>query len=105
MGAINKKALYQHWVHSHEEDTEAGQVYRPATYTFPPSRGRMSFELHPDGSLNETVIGPDDRLETIRGTWRLDDKNRLHVFHKSNPDATRIIEILSADRDRLVVKR
>jgi len=37
------------WVHSHEEDSDEEMVFRPAAYEFPPSRGRRSFELKPDG--------------------------------------------------------
>ena len=50
---INQDALYQHWVHSHEEDTNTEIVFRPATYNFPRSRGRRSFELKTDGILVE----------------------------------------------------
>ncbi len=37
--------LFQHWMHSHEEDSGDVQVYRPADYDFPPARGRRGFEL------------------------------------------------------------
>jgi hypothetical protein len=46
------------WVHSHEEDSDEEMVFRPAAYEFPPSRGRRSFELKPDGILAEGGIGP-----------------------------------------------
>src|ERR1041384_5695638 len=47
----------QHWVHSHEEDTDTEMVLRPAGYKFPPSRGRSSFELKPDGRTDELYVG------------------------------------------------
>ncbi len=51
MDRINLDMLAQHWVHSHEEDTEEEMVFRPASYPFPPSRGRKSLQLEPGGRL------------------------------------------------------
>src|SRR5438034_663791 len=67
------------WLHSHEEDADAAKVYRPDDYPFPPARGRMGFELKPDGSLLEALIRilltdhPDARWVDIRPTieWAL----------------------------------
>ena len=64
---INQDALYQHWVHSHEEDTNTEIVFRPATYNFPRSRGRRSFELKTDGILVEGGMAPDDRRQETQG--------------------------------------
>ena len=51
--------LCQHWVHSHEEDTETEMVFRPASHPFPRSRGRRSFELRPDGTFVEGPSGAE----------------------------------------------
>ena len=40
-------ALWQHWVHSFEEDGRASRAYRPRSYAFPRARGREGFELQP----------------------------------------------------------
>jgi hypothetical protein len=55
---IDRKALAQKWVHSHEEDTDDEMVFRPASYAFPRSRGRNSFELEAGGQLVTSGIGP-----------------------------------------------
>jgi hypothetical protein len=105
-GKKNRKhVLHQHWVHSHEEDTDTEKVFRPATYNFPPSRGRKSFELKPDGSLVEHGIGPEDRARESKGTWKLEHDNIL-AFHLKSPSKPRqIMHILSADPDRLVIRK
>jgi hypothetical protein len=105
-GKVEKDALAQHWVHSHEEDTDTEMVFRPASYKFPPSRGRASLELKPDGSLTESGPGPSDRSEHIEGTWKLDaNKNLILDQGPRNHQRSRIFEVISADRHRLVVKK
>jgi hypothetical protein len=106
---MNMKAdinvLYQNWVHSHEEDTETEMVFRPATFKFPPSRGRKSFDLKPDGSLVETGIGPTDRPQENQGTWKLEDDDSLVFYFSSQSVPKKLMQIVSADKDRLVIKR
>lgn len=58
------------WVHSHEEDSGSTKVYRPASYNFPPSRGRTAVELRPDGTYIEYDSGPDDRGRAVVGRWQ-----------------------------------
>ncbi len=98
------KALYQHWVHSHEEDTETEMVFRPATWDFPPSRGRTGFELKSDGSLIQTGIAPTDGPQESRGTWKLSD-NQLLFYTQSKAKPARSLQIEQIDQDRLVVKK
>jgi hypothetical protein len=103
---IEKGDLAQRWVHSHEEDSDTEMVYRPASYKFPPSRGRSSFELKPDGSLRESGPGPSDRSEQSKGTWRLDaGKNLVLDPGPGERQRSRILKLVSAGRDRLVVKK
>jgi hypothetical protein len=66
-----ERILRRCWVHSHEEDSDEEMVFRPAAYELPPSRGRRSFELKPDGILAEGGIGPTDRPMETQGTWEL----------------------------------
>jgi hypothetical protein len=95
------KILLGRWLHSHEEDTDAELVYRPATYRFPPSRGRTGFELRPDGTMVESGIGPTDRRAESPGTWRLSG-NTLVLDRAAG---SRVLAIVDAAPDRLKVSR
>jgi len=106
MSKIEKGVLEQHWVHSHEEDNDKEMVFRPASYNFPPSRGRSSFDLKPDGSLIEGGPGPTDRSEQKAGSWHLDAKDNLVLSSGSGRDeSSRVLKVHSASRNRLVVKK
>jgi hypothetical protein len=103
MTDVDLETLSRRWVHSHEEDTDGEQVFRPASYAFPPSRGRSALDLRSDGSYGERAPGPTDRPEESgEGRWELDgDTLKLRA-----PDgATRLLKIASANPDRLVVRR
>jgi hypothetical protein len=95
--------LYRRWTHSHEEDPPDATVFRPADYPFPPSRGRVSYELAPDGTLHEAGIGPTDRPTSEAGAWTLEDDGRTLVLRVTGQTPRRL-EIQSLDEDRLVVK-
>lgn len=99
-----KRALCQLWVHSHEEDTDTEMVFRPARYKLPPSRGRLSFELKPDGSLVRRALGPTDRSQDSEGAWRLDD-DQLVLTSLSETASDQVMTILSTSADRLVVQK
>lgn len=86
------------WVHSHEEDTGEEMVFRPAGYTFPPSRGREAFELRPDGSYAGSVPGPVDKPEPTEGEWSLEESGRLKL-------GDRVLEIASVEGDVLRVRK
>lgn len=89
-------------MHAHEEDTESELVYRPASYSLPPSRGRSALDLRADGTYVESSPGPTDRPEQAAGTWVLED-DRLTL--RPADGHTRMLRIASAEPDRLVVKR
>jgi hypothetical protein len=99
---IDHSALNQTWVHSHEEDRPGEQVFRPASYPLPPSRGRKSFQLSPGGKLGAAGPGPDDRTVTSQGTWSMSGGD---VLTMTSGGATTRMQILSVDKDKLVVKR
>jgi hypothetical protein len=99
-----ERILRRRWVHSHEEDTDKEMVFRPATFEFPPSRGRRSFELKPDGSLVEGRIGPTDRPVETQGSWELEDDDRL-VLRPDPSEMPRFMKIASVDEDRLVIEK
>ena len=52
------EVLQQEWVHSREEDTPTEMVFRPASYDFPPARGRKSFALDQVASLSKRELHP-----------------------------------------------
>ena len=102
---IDRNALRQHWVHSHEEDTETEKVYRPASFAFPRSRGRSAMALKPGGELVETGIGPTDRPQESQGSWKLEEDDTLSIYETGKKKPVRTMKIVSLDKDRLVVKK
>lgn len=102
---VDRNALHQRWVHSHEEDTATEMVFRPASYLFPRSRGRRAFELTPDGRLIEVAIGPTDRPQEVPGAWALEDDRTLVLHAELAPESRRLMRIVSVDGERLVVKK
>ncbi len=98
---IDVKALTRRWVHSHEEDTAEGQVFRPDDRPFPPSRGRRRLDLSGSGDVVETMSGPDDRQRDLGGNWRVEG-NRL-VLNVEGRSAEQL-EVVSVEPDKLVVR-
>ena len=96
--------LQRRWLHSHEEDSDTEMVFRPASFKFPPSRGRAGFDLKPNKSYIDIGIAPADGPQESRGTWKLRD-DQLELFKSASPTPTRTLQIVSADKDRLVVKK
>jgi hypothetical protein len=101
-GRIDRARVARHWVHSHEDDTDREMVFRPSTYAFPPSRGRRSLDLRPDGTLIEGGPGPTDRRQSSEGTWSLDGGS---LVLQVKGQAARRLHIVSAEPDRLVVEK
>jgi hypothetical protein len=102
---IDRNALHQHWVHSHEEDTATETVFRPASFAFPRSRGRSAMALKPDGGLVETGPGPTDRPQESRATWKLEGDDTLSFHETGKQKPSRTMKIVSLDQDRLVVRK
>jgi len=97
------QALSQHWVHSHEEDTDTQQVFRPATWKFPLSRGRRSFDLRPDGIVLEQGPGPADRTQSASGRWRYAGKELM--LESPRGAGKRCYHVESIAADKLVLRR
>jgi len=89
--------LFRHWVHSHEEDSGDVRVYRPATYDFPPARGRRGFELKRDGEAVLYGPGPADKPEASTERWSSSAEGGVRV-------GGRELEIVSVDSDRLTAR-
>jgi hypothetical protein len=103
MAADRADAVVGHWVHSHEEDTDAEMVYRPASYSFPPSRGRTSFELRDDGSYVERSPGPVDVPVESKGSWSLEGDRLL--LGADGDDPGHAWEVSAVEGDRLILKK
>jgi len=101
--AYAEDGLHGRWVHSHEEDTDGEMVFRPATHRFPPSRGRTSFELRPDGTYVESSPGPVDLPEESTGRWALEGRRLVLGAEGDRPGHA--WELTAAETDRLVVKK
>lgn len=105
MGAeFAMKDLLRRWVHSHEEDRAGRTVFRPAEWSFPPSRGRRSLELRADGVLLESAPGATDAPRAAAGRWRLvGPGHRLELEREGA--GVEILVIDSLAPERLVVRR
>jgi hypothetical protein len=62
------------WVHVFEEDTAAGEVYRPDSAQIPLSRRpRRALELGADGGARVWSADAGDRPQAVDGHWRESD--------------------------------
>ncbi len=100
---MKSQDLIGHWVHSHEEDSAKEMIFRPASFSFPRSRGRDAFELQPD-ALVEHGPGPGDAATETRGTWTVTADGALSFFRGGGKKAARVLKIASVQPDRLVVR-
>jgi hypothetical protein len=100
---FSEASLHGRWVRSNEDDTDDELVYRRAGYAFPPSRGRTSIELRPDGSYVESSPGPVDVPEDHAGRWTLEG-DRL-VLEAEGDRPGRAWEIAAAGEDGLALKK
>ena len=96
--------IVQRWLHSHEEDTDTEMVFRPNSFSFPASRGRVGFELRADGTCVDIGIGPADGPVGSEGRWSLDG-DRLELESGAGEGRHRMYRVISCDRERLVVSR
>ena len=94
--------IFKHWIHSREEDTESMRVYRPSDYKFPPSRGREGFELKENGEFIRYGIGPTDRPQKIRGTWKAEAGNQISFEAQRQESYT--MQVVSCDERLLKVR-
>ena len=92
------------WVHVHEEDTEDEMVFRPAGTDLPPARGRMAFELRPDGTFAETGLGAADVPEEATGSWAVEG-DTITLSEGAAQGVPREMEVVTADADRLVIHK
>jgi hypothetical protein len=79
-------------------------VFRPASFSFPRSRGRTSFELLSGGKLVDHGFGAGDATTETRGTWEQQPDGTLALYHDDSKEPDRVLKIVKAERDRLVVQ-
>jgi len=90
------------WVHLHEQDSAAGEVYAPEDGPVPLSRRpRQRLELKPDGSATIYRGGADDRPAATAASWS-EEGSHLVVRTDAGGAALRIVE---RSPTRLVIKR
>lgn len=99
---IDISHLAQSWVHSHEEDTPTTTIYRPASFSFPPSRGRKGFHLEPGGTMMTRNPGPTDQTMTSAGSWTLSGSQLELSPHGERPQ---VLNLETVEPDRLVVRK
>jgi hypothetical protein len=104
MSSFNEECIYNHWIHSYEEDTENEKVYRLSTFEFPPSRGRDGFEIKENGEFILYITGPADRPQKIFGNFTI-ESNKLHVELTSNIQKSYTMTILSCDENQLKIQK
>lgn len=97
--------LLHRWMHSHEEDTETEQVFRPSDYDFPPSRGRNGFQFNSDGTLWQFGPGPSDRPQAKRSEWELSAGDVLVISPGSSSAEKRCMQIVALEKDKLILKK
>ena len=99
------KDLIQHWVHSHEEDQNDMQAFRPEGFEFPPSRGRRALHFHEDGSITFHDIAPTDGLVKVEGYWYAEDDNNVFVRFADPDRAGFALRINKLDPKQMVAAR
>jgi hypothetical protein len=98
------RCLLGHWIRSHEEDKAGVRAYRPASYKFPPSRGRDGFEFRARGELVYFGIARGDGSESLPGTWILEGSDRLRISVKTTRFQPFVLQVVSCDGDLLKVR-
>jgi hypothetical protein len=96
--AININDLFQHWVHSREEEQSGGrvQIFRPAaSMEFPPSRFRMAYKFAPNGGCEFYFLSPDDahHFKACKWTISANDKTILQIIANGITTSYRIAEL------------
>lgn len=97
MEASKLQCLLRPWGHSREEDGDGVEVWRPAGYPFPLSRGRNWFELREDGSAIFTGPGPDDRNRAASGSWVATGSDEFELRRSADTPPRRLTIVECSD--------
>jgi hypothetical protein len=95
---IDVNDLFQHWVHSSEEERpdETVRIYRPAaSMKFPPSRHRMAYKFAPNGACEFYFLSPDDAHHFKPCNWTISarDKTILQISANGKTISYRIVQL------------
>lgn len=91
------------WRHSHEEDAAGRTVFRPESFAFPRSRGRVALRLNADGSAVRYPIGADDRSGAVPGSWLVVGR-QLSITDAGATTPAHVWNVIAAGRDELILK-
>ena len=95
--AIDINDLFQHWVHSREEEQPGAtfQIFRPASMEFPPSRFRMAYKFARNGDCEFYFLSPDDAHHFKACKWIIsaNDKTILQIIANGMTTSYRIAEL------------
>lgn len=100
-----QSCILGHWIHSHEEDTQGVMVYRREGYSFPPSRGRIGFDVREGGKLIYSGIGPADGSEQFSGSWTIGAPNEISITVGSDRIRPFVLHVVACDAQALKVRR
>ncbi len=100
-----QSCLLGHWIHSHEEDTQGVMVFRPASYNFPPSRGRVGYEFRVGGKLVYYGIAATDGTDPLSGTWAIEGPNLVRIQVDNNRIKPFQLQVISCDDKMLKLKQ
>jgi len=98
-------AIFQHWIHSREEDTSGLEVFRPEEFAFPPSFGRDGFEMKRNGQFIQDDIGPADGIVHVLGRWKLLNPQAVAVSFPGTAREGYAFEIEAVDNAVLQIRR
>ncbi|MFK8101094.1 MAG: hypothetical protein AB8G15_01165 [Saprospiraceae bacterium] len=104
LDVTTEKALFQHWVHSYEDETGVGKVYRPSGYDFPRSRGRHGFQLKANGDCKEYAIAPTDGTLLRAAKWRYEGQDIIEIKYPEDKANPLRYQILSVTDTMLTIK-
>jgi hypothetical protein len=93
------------WRHSHEEDTATETVFRPDSYAFPPSRGRIGFIFNADQTCTAIGIAARDGPAPQPCRWQILEGRPSDVIVRWPDGREQVLSIVSVDRERLVVRK
>jgi len=93
------------WINAHEEQEGDVEVYRPAGYPLPRSRGRKGLEIRPDGEFADLLIGADDRSTEVVGRWTAEGDRKLKVRFPESARPDQEIDVLEAGKELIKVRR
>jgi hypothetical protein len=102
---VSRELLVRRWVHSHEEDTDTEMVFRPDGFKFPPSRGRVAFELKEDGTALDRGIGATDIPREAEGRWTVEEDGTIVLLEKGTDRVLRRLPVESVVPDRLALRK